>query len=319
MKAWAFSTDDLPLAERLSAWREAMGRLGLPIGDISDEGDAFRGRVSFAASPMGVEFALVEAGPLVIEGRYPKQDAAVWLTALIAGSATLESEALRVAMKPGSIIYGPTGARASLRLNTDFRVLCVKAPHVALNPRLLSPMAIRLGAMSGAMPAERMLFQLFRATADDIDSLTTDLLRPVELAVTEFLIACFATDSGPIAIGRLGGVRAMHLHRLCQTIETLLNDPVLTPERVAAEQGVSPRYMQKLFSAAGETFSQYVKARRLERCRAELASPAHANASISDICFRWGFNGSAHFSRAFREAYGISPRDYRRASIGQPS
>lgn len=316
MKAWAFSTDDLPPAERLTAWREAMGRLGLPIGDISDESAGFRGRVSCVTSPMGIEFALVESDPQVIEGRYPKQDAAVWLTALVDGAAVLESEPLRIAMKPGMVIYGPTGAPATLRLTRTFRALCVKAPHVALNPRLLSPMAFRLGAMSGASPAERMLFKMFRAAADDIDNLTTDLLRPVELAVTELLIACFAAESGPIAYGRLGGVRAMHLHRLCQTIETLLNDPGLTPERVAAEQGVSPRYMQKLFSAAGETFSQYVKARRLERCRAELASPAHANASISDICFRWGFNGSAHFSRAFRDAYGVSPRDYRRAAAG---
>ena len=317
MKAWRFSTDEFPQAERQSAWREAMGRLGLPIGDIPDRGAPFSGRVSFAASPMGIEFALVESGPQAIQGRYPKQDAAVWLTVLIDGAATLESDALRVAMTPGTMIYGPTGAPATLRFTETFGALCVKAPHVALNPRLLSPMAFRLGAMTGALPAERILFKLLRAAADDIDTMTTELLRPVELAVTEFLIACFAAENGPIAIGRLGGVRAMHLHRLCQTIETLLNDPALTPERVAAEQGVSPRYMQKLFSAAGETFSQYVKSRRLERCRAELASPAHANASISDICFRWGFNGSAHFSRAFREAYGQSPRDYRRASVSQ--
>jgi AraC-like DNA-binding protein len=37
-----------------------------------------------------------------------------------------------------------------------------------------------------------------------------------------------------------------------------------------------------------------------------------ATLSISEICFRWGFNGSAHFSRAFKDRYGVSPRDYRK-------
>lgn len=43
----------------------------------------------------------------------------------------------------------------------------------------------------------------------------------------------------------------------------------------------------------------------------DLSSPQHARLSISEICFRWGFNGSAHFSRAFREQYGLSPREFR--------
>jgi AraC-like DNA-binding protein len=36
--------------------------------------------------------------------------------------------------------------------------------------------------------------------------------------------------------------------------------------------------------------------------------------SISEICFRWGFNGSAHFSRAFRDQYGVSPREFRQGA-----
>jgi AraC-like DNA-binding protein len=109
------------------------------------------------------------------------------------------------------------------------------------------------------------------------------------------------------------------LQRLCQTIETLLPDPDLSLRRVADEEGVSPRYVQKLFASANETFSHYLRSRRLERCRIDLASPQHARLSISEICFRWGFNGSAHFSRAFREQYGRSPREFRNACEAEMS
>ncbi len=77
---------------------------------------------------------------------------------------------------------------------------------------------------------------------------------------------------------------------------------------------MSPRYLQKLFKSADETFGHYILARRLERCRADLASPLCRQLSISEICFRWGFNGSAHFSRVFRDRFGASPREFRRAT-----
>jgi hypothetical protein len=37
----------------------------------------------------------------------------------------------------------------------------------------------------------------------------------------------------------------------------------------------------------------------------------YGHLSISDICFRWGFNDPAHFSHAFRDQYQMSPRQYR--------
>jgi AraC-like DNA-binding protein len=91
-----------------------------------------------------------------------------------------------------------------------------------------------------------------------------------------------------------------------------LSDPNLSIHQIAAEHRISPRYLQKLFESAGESFSQFVKFRRLERCRLDLGSPLHAQRSISEILYQWGFNDSASFSRAFRERYAMSPREYRK-------
>jgi AraC-like DNA-binding protein len=103
------------------------------------------------------------------------------------------------------------------------------------------------------------------------------------------------------------------LERVFQSIEMRLSDPDLNIHQIASEHGISSRYLQKLFETHGESFSQYVKLRRLERCRLDLGSPLYAQRTISEILFQWGFNDSATFSRAFRDRYGVSPREYRKA------
>jgi acetamidase/formamidase/AraC-like DNA-binding protein len=109
--------------------------------------------------------------------------------------------------------------------------------------------------------------------------------------------------------------QAAILHRLCQTIERKLDDPDLTPARVAEAEGISERYLQKLFEGSGTSFTHYLRERRLQRTSAELSSPAESHHSISEIAYRNGFNDSAHFSRVFRHRFGLSPREFRQQEI----
>ncbi len=292
-------------------WRDAMRRLCLPIGEIPDFGDFF-GNLSCLISPLGIEFSLIEGGAQEISGRYRDQPAAIWLVLLLEGEALLSDGNRKIELMPGDMIYGPTGVEATLAFSSNFRQLYIKAPRLALNPRLIFPLSLELGYLSGQGGIDHVLSGMLRALAGVLNTITAEQLRPIELALTEFLITSLASEKHVFSLGGAAGARESHLHRICQTIETRLGDPDLNPNRIAEEHGVSQRYLQKLFTVAGKTFTNYVRTRRLERCRADLVSPLYAQLSLSEICFRWGFNGSAHFSRTFREQYGVSPRDYRR-------
>jgi AraC-like DNA-binding protein len=57
----------------------------------------------------------------------------------------------------------------------------------------------------------------------------------------------------------------------------------------------------------------WIRSERLERCRNDLTDPAYADLSISAIASRWGLPSAPHFSRLFRDAYGCSPREFRRS------
>jgi AraC-like DNA-binding protein len=85
----------------------------------------------------------------------------------------------------------------------------------------------------------------------------------------------------------------------------------LSPRAIAAANGVSVRQLHRVFSATGITVSQWVRKLRLARCAADLRGAAASATGITDIAFRWGFNDSAHFSKAFRAEFGQSPRAYR--------
>jgi transcriptional regulator GlxA family with amidase domain len=75
---------------------------------------------------------------------------------------------------------------------------------------------------------------------------------------------------------------------------------------------MSLRGVHRAFEAdpAGSV-SKYIWTRRLSKCAAALRDPAHAQRSISDICFAWGFNSTSHFSRVFKDQYGVPPLRYR--------
>ena len=104
---------------------------------------------------------------------------------------------------------------------------------------------------------------------------------------------------------------AVLLLRTMTFIERHLGDAALTPGRIADAQHISTRYLHKLFEAEGTTVSAWIRHRRLHRCSNDLRDPALAGRSVSAIAARWGLPDAAHFSRLFRAAFGVSPRDFR--------
>jgi AraC-like DNA-binding protein len=120
------------------------------------------------------------------------------------------------------------------------------------------------------------------------------------------------TSGSPLLCSRNARVRLR--------IERDLRDPALSPSRIAARLRMSPRYLRAIFATSNETVSAYILRRRLEECARELADPERRRASITEVAFGWGFNSAPHFTRSFRERFGMSPRQYRScaASLGLP-
>ncbi|MFE1797311.1 helix-turn-helix domain-containing protein [Streptomyces sp. NPDC059517] len=144
-----------------------------------------------------------------------------------------------------------------------------------------------LGPLDTARLAGRMLEVLTAALADALDDRNT--VPP--------------TGGPPTLSGRIHAF-----------IQENLGDPGLTPDTIAAAHHISLRYLHKLFHAEGHTVAAWIRERRLEQCRRDLADPALSDLPIRAIAARWGFTSPAHFSQAFRSAHGLSPRQFRHRS-----
>lgn len=101
--------------------------------------------------------------------------------------------------------------------------------------------------------------------------------------------------------------------RIRAFIRQNLHDPELTPPVIAAVHHISLSYLHRLFQeeVRGETVAAWIRSQRLEGARHDLADPALHATPIHAIATRWGLPRSSGFTRVFRTAYGLSPREYR--------
>ncbi len=292
-----------------------MRRLQLPFASPGTGGEA-GGTVTALTSPMGFEFALVGGTPQTIAGRTPQATPGLWLGLLIEGAARLETGGASQVLDFDTLIYGATGIDAALHFEGPFRQLFVRIPSVAFDARLLTPLAERVATFRLDSFAGHGLLALLQSIASSLEVRRPGDPAPVDSALIELLVPLLASAGGDAARGGAHGLRVRQFERICRLLETRLGDLELSVQSVAAMEGVSVRYLQQLFARAGQTVTGYIKARRLERARGELESPLHAQLSITEIGFRWGFSQSAHFSRAYREHFGESPRETRRKARG---
>ncbi len=90
-------------------------------------------------------------------------------------------------------------------------------------------------------------------------------------------------------------------------------DEEMTLRALAEKLGYTPSYVSRVFhSVSGMTFRDYLRYRKLAFALKELRD---TDRSILSIALDYGFSSHEAFTRAFREAYGMSPAEYRKRPV----
>ena len=91
------------------------------------------------------------------------------------------------------------------------------------------------------------------------------------------------------------------------------NDEALTLEHLSSTLGYSEFYISRKFrEISGMQFRDYLRYRRLAFALKELRDTENG---ILDIALDYGFSSHEAFTRAFKEAYNITPSEYRKNPI----
>lgn len=99
--------------------------------------------------------------------------------------------------------------------------------------------------------------------------------------------------------------------RIRHTLDEICVRRGLTVADIAAEVGLSERYLHRIFASHGETVGGALIGARLQRAQAMLRSPRFAGYPISEIAWQCGFQDRRHFTRRYRHRFGEAPSKLR--------
>lgn len=234
---------------------------------------------------------------------------------VIRGEALVEQDGRTVHLRSGDGAVCDAERPYKLRFEERFDVASIRIPRAAFAQRASRIHRVTAVSLANASQLCPMLFAYaasFSETASQLGASSSekalhnfgDLLRAV---VDEAILGI------PLPLSEY---RATALLRVKEYVEQYADDHRFDAAQVSAQLKLSPRYINKLLQAEASSLSRFIWKRRIERAAASLSDPSLKGETVSDIAMRHGFNDLSHFSHAFRDRFGISPRDFRAKENG---
>ncbi|MER7665819.1 helix-turn-helix domain-containing protein [Streptomyces sp. NPDC096193] len=277
-----------------------------PAEDIS-------ARVGFGAvGPLRVFSARATAATLRRTERLAREDKepVVFLNLQMTGTSLVVQNDRQCLLRPGDFAVYESTAPYTLLFDEGVDGHFFRFPRaaLALPERLLRDVtAVPLGSDNAVA---RLAFTYFSQLAVSDDMHQGVPADAVVAPSIELLRAALTSQHGNSSLARAPLEATLSL-RITQYLRQRLADPDLSAARIAAAHDISVRHLYDVLSRSGISLGDWIRTRRLAECRRELAGPDGRLRTIAAIGRRWGFMDATHFSKVFKQAYGISPRAWR--------
>jgi AraC-like DNA-binding protein len=185
------------------------------------------------------------------------------------------------------------------------RLLLLFVPRALVESSFPDAASLHGRSVHATTPLTRMLIDHLVALKRQIVGLSKEEAHQSFLTAVGLLAAAFSRQAGLSGNGR-AAVRAAVYGQIRRYVEANLHDPGLSPDSVLASLHLSRATVYRLFEHEGG-LAAYIRSRRLRMAADELVRFPHLE--VQDIAAGLGFNDASSFTRAFRRAFDIAPRE----------
>lgn len=233
---------------------------------------------------------------------------AIKILMLVDGRSRFEQARVAYDLQPrGAVIYDPV---RPYRLESSSAVhhLILQVPRSTFSSAALTRLESPVNLHTGECSMTRIVSGLMEMAIAESARLDAQSLRRVGDSLVQLVDGLIRTGAPEPEHRPTPSLTALR-ERIVAFVDANIGRSDLSADEIARQMGCSRRYLHRAFEGEGATLDRFIWDRRLERSRAALADGGIA--SISEIAFSCGFNSSAHFSRAFKSRYEITPRQFR--------
>lgn len=303
------TTGELAARERADFWSEHITAYQGRLDYRFQHADDFHGTTIRQASG---SYQLVEFwSDQITYARTPRQvrqapDENFRFLLPVTGALVVRQDHAASVLRPGvgSLLTFGVPSAVDQEDHTHAYILTIPAQEVNGPLNRTAPFAAGLDLNRGL---GRVVSDMLTGLSAERDSLRGCEFDAVCDRIVELLCMLTVGDDRPTAPGHLAEVETM----VRRYVREHADDPDLSGAAMAQDLGWSLRQIQLALQHAGTTPRDLIREERLRLVRDRLRSPAYDHLSITGLARMCGFSSVSALSTAFRQRYGVRPREVR--------
>ncbi len=300
--------------EKMERWRDVLSQAFGPIEATRNSDEAFTGSVrTFKRAQL--QFNEISYRGQTLERtnqNIAKFDQEYYTFGRpISGPLFFEQKDKQFTVEPGCLVL--LNQTTAYRATTDdcYHAFSISIPKKLLlqrTPHLGSFYKIEVGEKS---PRGQLLANFAKYMTDGMANWSEREAMSLREQMLDLIVLLMINERNDYSSAYETSVKAAHRERAMSYIKHHHRDPALGPKTIAAACGISLSYLHKIFNIVDLQLENVIYSLRLESARNSLLDPTDCDKTVQQIAFKAGFNHPSHFSRLFKEKYGMTPTDFR--------
>ncbi|MGF6426552.1 helix-turn-helix domain-containing protein [Bradyrhizobium elkanii] len=310
-----WTTHELPPDQQFGFWREVLCQAFITLDPTRTTSGGFSGSVSAnLISDINVTRLLTD------EHRVTRSSAEIRQTPLeyyfvnmqIRGDVVAKQRGREVHIRPNEFYIVDSTEPYDLDYHSDLEIFSFRVPKKQLDPLLKDPSESTAVKVSRDTPMGTLAVDFLQSVLKQPSDLPRGCHKTIANTIIDMVALCVGGNAQAMEPTSQSTRHAL-LNAILKHVERNLHDPELSVDAVCQKFRISPRNLHRAFEVSDMSFGESLRSKRLELCASELSRIP--NQPVSSVAFSCGFNDVSYFNRVFREKFGSSPSEYRRARL----